>query len=120
MKKVLKILAISLGVILLLLILAPMLFKGRIEAVVKEKVNEQIHATVDWTKLSLSFFRGFPDLSINLHQVSVIGVEPFAGDTLAGLQRFELRVNPFSAIRKNLVVKSILVDHPLINGKSMK
>jgi len=116
MKKVLKILAISLGVILLLLILAPMLFKGKIEAVVKEKVNEQIHATVDWTKLSLSFFRGFPDLSINLHQVSVVGVEPFAGDTLAGLQRFELRVNPFSAIRKNLVVKSILVDHPLING----
>jgi len=116
MKKVLKILAITLGVILLLLIVTPLIFKGKIEAVVKEKVNDQIHATVDWTKFSLSFFRGFPDLSVSLHQVSVVGIEEFAGDTLAGLQRFELRVNPFSAIRKNLVVKSVLVDHPLING----
>jgi len=116
MKKVLRILVISLGVILLLLIVTPLLFKSKIETVVKEKVNEEIHATVDWSKFGLSFFRGFPDLSINLHQVSVVGVEAFEGDTLAGLQRFELRVNPFSAIRGNPVVKSILVDHPLING----
>ena len=116
MKKVLRIFAITIGVIILLLVVTPLLFKSKIEALVKEKVNDQIHATVDWTKFSLSFFRGFPDLSVNLHQVSVVGMEPFAGDTLAGLQRFELRVNPFSAIRRNLVVKSVLVEHPLING----
>ncbi len=116
MKKVFRILAITLGVILLLLILTPMLFRSKIESLVKEKVNEQVHATVDWSRFSLSLLRGFPDLSINLHQVSVVGVEPFAGDTLAGLQRFELRVNPFSAIKKNLVLNSILIDHPLING----
>ena len=116
MKKLLQILGITLGVILLLLILTPMLFKSKIEAVVKEKVNEEVHATVDWSKFSLSFFRGFPDLSINLHQVSVVGVESFEGDTLAGLQRFELRVNPFSAFRKNMEVKSILLERPLISA----
>ena len=116
MKKALRIFAIAIGVILLLLIVTPLLFKSKIESLVKEKVNEQIHATVDWTRFSLSFLRGFPDLSVSLHQVSVVGIDSFAGDTLAGLQRFELRVNPFSAIRKNLVVKSILVEQPLING----
>ncbi|MCK5067816.1 MAG: AsmA family protein [Bacteroidales bacterium] len=116
MKKVLRILLITLGVILLLLIILPILFKSKIESVVKEKVNEEVHATVDWSRFNLSFFRGFPDLSINLHQVSVVGLEPFEGDTLVGLERFELRVNPFSAIRKNIVVKSILVDRPLVNG----
>jgi hypothetical protein len=116
MKKALRILLITLGVILLLLILLPILFKSKIESVVKEKVNEEVHATVDWSRFSLSFFRGFPDLSINLHQVSVVGLEPFEGDTLVGLERFELRVNPFSAIRKNIVVKSILVDRPFVNG----
>ena len=116
MKKVLRILVITVGVILMLLIIAPMLFKSKIESVIKEKVNDQVHATVDWSKFSLSLFRGFPNLSINLHQVSVVGVEPFSGDTLAGLERFEIRVNPFSAIRKNIVVNSILVEHPLING----
>lgn len=108
--------AITLGVILLLLLITPVLFKGRIETVIKEKVNEQVHATVDWTKLGLSFFRGFPDLSVSLHQVSVVGMDSFEGDTLAALRRFELRMNPFSAIGKNLEVKSILLDHPLING----
>ncbi len=108
--------AITLGVILMLLIFAPLLFKSKIESVVKDKINDHVHATVDWSKFSLSFLRGFPDLSINLHQVSVVGVEPFAGDTLAGFQRFEIRVNPFSAIHKNIVVKSILVERPLING----
>ncbi len=116
MKKVLRIFAITIGLILLILIVTPLLFKSKIESVVKEKVNDQIHATVDWTRFSLSFFRGFPDLSVNLHQVSVVGIESFEGDTLAGVQRFEFRVNPFSAIRKKVVVKSILVDHPLING----
>lgn len=116
MKKLLRILAITLGVILLLLIVTPVLFKSKIEGVVKEKINEELNAKVDWTRFSLSFFRGFPDLSVNLHGLSVVGLDPFEGDTLAGIQRFELRVNPFSAIRKNLVVKSILVDQPLING----
>jgi len=120
MKKVLRIFAITLGVILLVMLVTPVLFKSKIEAVVKEKVNEQVQAKVDWTKFSLSFFRGFPNLSVNLHKLSVVGLDPFAGDTLAGIERFELRVNPFSAIRKNLKVKSILVDHPLINGIVME
>jgi hypothetical protein len=67
MKKVLRILAIVVGVILLLLILTPLLFKSKIETMVKQKVNEQVHATVDWSGFSLSFFRGFPNLSISLH-----------------------------------------------------
>ena len=116
----LRILLITLGVILLLLILLPIVFKSKIEAMVKEKVNEEVHATVDWSRFNLSFFRGFPDLSINLHHVSVIGLEPFEGDTLAGLERFELRVNPFSAFSKNIEVKSILVDRPLINGRVLE
>jgi len=117
MKKALRILLITLGVIVLLLVLLPVLFKSKIEGLVKDKVNEEVHATVDWTRFSLSFFRGFPDLSINLHQVSVVGLEDFEGDTLVGLERFELRVNPFSALRSELVVKSILLDRPLLNGQ---
>ena len=114
MKKVLRILLITIGVILLLLITIPILFKSKIEAIVKEKVNQEILATVDWSRFSVSLFRGFPDFSVNIHNVSVVGVDPFEGDTLAGIKRFEFRVNPFSAIRKDIQVKSILLDHPLM------
>jgi hypothetical protein len=120
MKKALRILVITFGVIVLLLVLLPVLFKSKIEGMVKEQVNKEVQATVDWSRFSLSFFRGFPDLSINLHQVSVVGLEDFEGDTLVGLERFELRVNPFSALRKDLVVKSILLDRPLLNGQVLE
>ncbi len=116
MKKILRIVLITIGVLLVLLITIPILFKTKIETMVKDQVNQNIHASVDWSKFSLSLFRGFPDLSINLHQVSVVGLEPFEGDTLVGLKRFEFRVNPFSAIGKNIEVKSVLLDQPLING----
>ncbi|MEN8227178.1 MAG: AsmA family protein [Bacteroidota bacterium] len=116
MKKLLRILLITIGVLLILLITIPLLFKSKIESMVKDQVNQNIHATVDWSRFSLSLFRGFPDLSVNLHHLSVVGLEQFEGDTLVGLKRFEFRVNPFSAIRKNIEVKSILLDQPLING----
>jgi uncharacterized protein involved in outer membrane biogenesis len=116
MKKILRILLITVGVILLLLILIPILFRSRIEAAVKKQINANATATVDWTRFSVSLFRGFPDLSVNLHQVSVVGMGEFEGDTLAGLKRFELRVNPFSAIRKEIQVKSVLLDQPVVNG----
>jgi len=116
MKKIIRILLISIGVILILLITIPILFKSKIETMVKDQVNKSVQATVDWSRFGVTFFRGFPDLSVNLHQVSVVGVESFEGDTLAALKRFEFRVNPFSAIRKNIQVKSVLLDGPLING----
>lgn len=116
MKKIIRILLITLGVILLLLITLPILFKSKIEALVKQEINKQVEATVDWDKFNLTFFRGFPDLSVNLHRLSVAGKGVFEGDTLLQLERFEFRVSPFSALKKNIVVKSILLDRPYISG----
>ena len=116
MKKVIRIIAITLGILLLLLITLPFLFKSKIEALVKQEVNKQVEANVNWSKFSLTFFRGFPDLSVNLHDFTVIGTPPFEGDTLMTLDRFELRVNPLTALKKQVVVKSILLNRPVING----
>ncbi len=116
MKKFFRIVLITMGVLVILLITFPILFKGKIEALVKDQVNQNIHARVDWSRFSMSLFRGFPDLSVNLFQVSVIGLDDFSGDTLVGLERFEFRVNPFGALKKTIEVKSILLDHPMING----
>jgi hypothetical protein len=116
MKKIVRVVSIVLGVLLLLLLVLPFLFKSTISEFVKDQVNETVHATVDWDRIGLTFFRGFPDLSVNLHDVSVVGVEQFEGDTLVALNRFEFRVNPFGALRKRIEVKTILLDRPLING----
>ncbi|HDR68022.1 MAG TPA: AsmA family protein [Bacteroidaceae bacterium] len=116
MKKVLKIFIIVTGVLIILLISVPLLFKNRIQDIIKEQVNKNIMAKVDWDHFGINFFRGFPALSVNFNGVSVIGIKPFEGDTLAAFDRFELRVKPFSAIKGDLIVESVILLRPLING----
>ncbi|MCA1747554.1 MAG: hypothetical protein LC655_07640, partial [Bacteroidales bacterium] len=50
MKKVIRIIVITIGILLLLLITLPFLFKSKIEALVKQEVNKQVEATVNWSK----------------------------------------------------------------------
>lgn len=116
MKKVFRILLIILGVLLVLMVTVPVLFRSRIESFVKDQINNQVHATVDWSGIGISLFRGFPDLSVNLREFYVVGMDPFEGDTLAGMSRFEVRVDLLSAIRKDVEVESIILDRPLINA----
>ncbi|MAN58605.1 MAG: AsmA family protein [Flavobacteriaceae bacterium] len=90
MKKALKITGIFLGIILLLLALAPFLFKGSLENLLKETINQNLNATVEWGALDLSLFRSFPDAALVIEDFSVVTNAPFAGDTLAMGQRLEL------------------------------
>ena len=73
LKKILKITGISLGVLLVILFVAPFIFKGKIIAIAKEQINKNINAQVDFKDLSLSFFRHFPRVSVALEDLQVIG-----------------------------------------------
>lgn len=116
MKKFLKIFFISIGVILLLLIVLPFLFIGTIEKKIKEEINLQLNAQVGWDNVSLSFFRSFPDVSIGIEKLYVVGVDSFAKDTLAAVDQFSVSVNLKSVFSDNIEVKSIVLDRPLINA----
>lgn len=83
MKKFLKITAIVLGVILLLLFLAPFLFEKQIKDLVQDTINKNVNAEVAFEDIDLSIFRNFPDATVAIDRLSVINKAPFAGDTLA-------------------------------------
>ncbi|GAO27606.1 outer membrane assembly protein [Geofilum rubicundum JCM 15548] len=94
------------------------MLKGKIEAKVKDVINEDIHATVGWDRFSLSLIRHFPNLSMGLEGLTVVNDAPFAGDTLVKVGNFTLSVDLMSALRGDAIeVKSIWVDHPVINLK---
>ncbi|QHI38230.1 hypothetical protein IMCC3317_36170 [Kordia antarctica] len=81
-KKVLKITGITILVLIIALAAAPFLFKGKIVAMVKETINENVNAKVDFADVDVSFFRNFPKASIVLQDVKVINNAPFENDTL--------------------------------------
>ncbi len=83
MKKILKISGILLGVCLLLLLLAPFLFKGTLEKLLKKNINDNLNAVVEWESMDLSLLSSFPDAAVKIRGFSVVNNAPFQGDTLA-------------------------------------
>jgi len=93
MKKFLKIAGISLFVILLLLLALPFAFRGKIMELAKKEVNNMLNAKVDFDRLSLSFIRSFPNVSIALENFYIAGVDEFEGDTLVFAKNIFATVN---------------------------
>ncbi len=114
MKKFLKVSGIILAVFLVLIVALPILFQGKIKSFALNKANEQLNAQIDFGKLSLSLIRNFPNFSLKLKDVSIVGVEEFERDTLFS-GNIGLSIDFMSVIRGNYEIKSIVLDNPKIN-----
>lgn len=100
MKKFLIILG---GIILLFIAAAvalPVIFKDKIVALVKTSANEQVNARIDFNNdIGLSLFSNFPHFTMTLNDLSVVGLEPFEGDTLLALKEFSATLDIMSVIK---------------------
>jgi hypothetical protein len=104
-------------VIFLALLLTPILFKGKILEIAKTEINKMLNARVEFSDLTLSFIKNFPNAYIALENVSVTGVDDFEGETLAAFDIFSVTVDIMSVIKmENMQVKSILLDRPVANA----
>ena len=83
MKKFLKILAIIILIIVLLGIALPFIFQKRIIEKVKEEANNSVNAKIDFADYGLSLFRNFPNFSLELNDLSIVGIKEFKSDTIA-------------------------------------
>jgi hypothetical protein len=117
MKKFFKIFLISMGVILALLVIIPYAFKGRIMQLAKDEINKNLNARVEFADLRLSLIRNFPNLSVALTGMSVVGVDEFANDTLVSFAAFRTVVDIKSVISGDeIIVRSILLDRPRVKA----
>lgn len=87
---------------------------------VNEEINNNVNAKVEIADFRLSLFKSFPDLNLGLHEVLVKGINQFEGDTLVYFESFNVQINLISAIKKNVVVKGIVLNKPFINGKVLE
>jgi hypothetical protein len=101
MKKFLKIAGILLLTIVLILIVLPFIFKGKIIELVKSEINKTVNATVDFEHPGLNFFRNFPNATLSLDNLYVIGINEFEGDTLFFAEQLSATVNLKSLLGSN-------------------
>ncbi len=105
LKKIGKITGICLGAIIALLFVLPFLFKGKIVSAVKEAANNNLNAKVSFNDdISLSLLRNFPNLSLGIQDVKVVGVDSFAQDTLIDAKSIRLVLDLTSVWKGETVV----------------
>ncbi|MCD7901856.1 MAG: AsmA family protein [Bacteroides sp.] len=96
MKKGLKIILIVLAVLLVIMIVLPYAFKGKIAGIVKEEGNKMLNAQFDFNSLGISLFKNFPKASITLNNFWLKGVGEFENDTLVKAGELTATIDLFS------------------------
>lgn len=117
MKKFLKIFGGFVVVVLALLIILPFFFKDQILEKVKTEINNTVDAKVEIGDLSLSMFKNFPNLYVELQNVSVVGKNEFENDTLAFVGSLYTAVDLGSAMSgAKIEVGAIVLANAKVNA----
>lgn len=124
MKKVFKILGITLSVIILLLIAIPLIFQSQIESIVKRYLDNNINAQVEFSAIDLSFIRSFPKARVNINDLVITNFQPFEDETLATAKSISLTL-PIQEVFKTsgdapLTINAIYLDQLLLTLKTNK
>jgi len=117
MKKILKIVGIVFVFLIALIIALPIIFKGKIVEIVKEEVNNNLNAKVNFGEFDLGLISTFPNFEFSINDITVDGVNQFEGTQLANIKNLTLKVDLMSVISGDEInIKTILIDHPTINA----
>lgn len=111
---------IFLVLIIGLLIATPFLFKDKLVQLAKDEANKQLNADVDFGDFGLNLFSSFPDFRFNIKNVTIVGRNEFAGDSLLALKELSLDINLMSVIKgENYQVNALRLDNPRIKAKML-
>ena len=118
------IIVISIIALFFLALLAlPFLFNGKITEIAKKELNKKLTANVDFKTLNVSFIRSFPNASVSLKDLYVIGTDSFATDTLLFSKDVNMVINLKSLfsdtgyeVKKLQISDSKVMAHVLKSG----
>ncbi|MGI4873949.1 MAG: AsmA-like C-terminal region-containing protein [Janthinobacterium lividum] len=123
MRKIL--LGILAFVVLLVVALAaaPFLFKDKLRALADKQIAQRVRAKVQYNPadIDVTLLSTFPDLSVDIKNLRVIGLDSFSRDTLAYLPDLRVGLDLMSVIKgQQIDIKRIELDRPDISAKVLK
>jgi hypothetical protein len=103
----------------------PYFYKDKIVAKAKEGINNNLNAKVDFKDIDISLFKHFPQLTVQLNDYKVAGVQEFEGITLMQGKAFDLGCNIVSVVKSAIAgtpieIASVHLENPEIYVKSLK
>jgi uncharacterized protein involved in outer membrane biogenesis len=117
LKRSLQIVGVSLILLIAAAVAIPYFFKDKILVKVKETINKDLNATVDFKDIDISAFRHFPKISVALKGLDVEGKGDFEGVKLIHTEGLDLALNFWSVWNGGnpYEVSSVHLDRPFIN-----
>ncbi|MFM9057224.1 MAG: membrane assembly protein AsmA, partial [Bacteroidota bacterium] len=110
-KKIFLGLASFLVLLLAALILVPLLYKDRIAGMIKDEANKNLNAKLEFSDVSLSLIRSFPNLNLGVSGLSITGKGDFEEDTLIHAGDLSITLDLMSVIRGGTVeVRGVSLD----------
>ena len=99
------------------MIAIPYLYKDQVIAYVKEEANKTINAQVDFQDVSLSLFRNFPSLTVQLQEVTVDGIAAFEGVRLFEGATVGATLDVLDAFyaKDNFPIQSVVFKQPKVH-----
>jgi len=95
----------------------PLLFKNKIVSKVKESINKNLNAKVEFKDVDISLFRRFPRVSVALDSFRILGIKNFDNDTLLSTRKINVALNLISIIKGgDMEVHSFMLDAPRIHA----
>jgi hypothetical protein len=117
-RRILKWTGITLLLLIATAIILPFLFKDKIIEMAKAEINKNVNATVGFGDFDLSLITSFPDFRFAINDVTVVGKDKFAGDTLASIPALKLDLDLMSVIKgEQYTINSIELERPRIMVK---
>ena len=118
MKKVIKILSGIVVLIIATAVIVPIIYKDKLANIIKEQINKNINAQVDFSDVSISIISGFPKATLKLENISIINTKPFKGDTLFYAKEIALKM-PMTVLTKSaeepIQINSFTLNEALVN-----
>ncbi len=93
MKKAFKIIGLLFVLIIIALITIPYFYKEEIAQYIKDDINKNLNAVVDYQDVSLSLLKDFPNLKVGLKQLTVDGIDTFEGVRLLEMGSLNLSLD---------------------------
>lgn len=122
MKKVLKIAGISILIIFFLLLAIPFAFQSQIKDMVKRFINENLNAQVEFSDVSLSLIKSFPQAHVEVDDLVITNFKPFEDETFVTAKHisFTMSVNELfkTSSDEPIVINAINVDEALLTLKT--
>ncbi|AUC16425.1 hypothetical protein BTO06_15260 [Tenacibaculum sp. SZ-18] len=118
MKKIVKIILSIVTLFIIALATIPFLFQDKLVSLLKETINNNLNAKVEFSDANLSLLKNFPKASIELKNVAITNFSPFEGDTLLYSENIQLKLKLteiFKSVNSELKIQSFSIDNTLVN-----